>query len=65
MEKQSLDGGYYEDVYFTNRSCLRVMTDILHHSFSTTNCYELLTNYSDCGNERLTNNGLESLEKVK
>ena len=40
MEKQSLDGGYYEDVYFANRSCLRVMTDIHHHSFSTTNCYE-------------------------
>ena len=26
---------------------------------------ELLTNYSDCVNETLTNSGLESLEKVK
>ena len=43
------------------------MTDILHINFiqRTDTWNEFLTNYSDYDNERLTNIGLENLEKVK
>ena len=44
------------------------MTDIFHDSFflqRTDSKSKIFTNYSDYDNERLTNTGLESLEKLK
>ena len=43
----------------------RLIYFITHFLQRTATRHELLTNYSDCGNEKLTNNDLESLEKVK